>query len=746
MLRLLKYLKPYLLLVLITIGLLFVQANSDLALPDYMSRIVNTGIQQSGITNSVPTAIRQSEMDKLVTFLNANDKALVLADYFLVDNNSIGFPLHIKQYPILASEPIYILKTINKAEIDKLNPVMAKALVIVSIIQQTMADPSKAAAMDQGLGFDLSKIPAGTDIFSLLGKLPEAQLSTITSAINQKFSALGNSMVTQMAVSAVKEEYIALGMDTTTLQTNYILNTGSIMLLLTLLSVACTIAVGFLSSRTAAGLARDLRRNVFQKVQSFSSAEFNKFSTASLITRSTNDITQIQMVVLMSMRMIIYAPIIGVGGIIRAISKSSSMWWLIALAVIVLLGLILIVFSISLPKFKSIQGLIDRLNLVTRENLSGMMVIRAFNKQVFEENRFDKANQDLTKTTLFVNRIMVVMMPVMMLVMNGLSLLIIWVGSHQVAQSTMQVGDMMAFMQYAIQIVFAFLMMSIMFIMLPRASVSADRIADVLETKPAIVDPQNPKQFKEPFNAVVEFRDVCFRYPDAEEDTLHDINFTARPGETTAFIGTTGSGKSTIVSLISRFYDVTDGAVFIDGIDIREVTQHDLREKIGYVPQKSNLFSGTIESNLLYADEKASTEELKLAVDISQAGEFIFATPEGMQAEITQGGMNVSGGQRQRLAIARALVKKAPIYIFDDSFSALDFRTDSALRKALKENTGSSNLLIVTQRIATIKNSEQIIVLDEGKVVGKGTHPQLMQSCEVYRGIALSQLSQEELA
>ena len=746
MLRLLKYLKPYALLILIAIGLLFVQANSDLALPDYMSKIVNNGIQQNGIENAVPVAIRQSEMNRLLTLLNADDKAFVLADYTLVDNNSSDYTSYIKQYPILASEPVYVLKTIDKTETNKLNPVMAKSLVIVSFIQQAMADPSKADAMGQGLGFDLSKIPAGTDIFNLLGKLPEAQLSTITAAIDQKFSTLGNSMITQMAVSAVRAEYTALGIDTAALQTNYILNTGIFMLLLTLLSVAATIVVGFLSSKTAAGLAHDLRRNVFQKVQSFSSAEFDKFSTASLITRSTNDVTQIQMVVLMMLRMIIYAPIIGVGGVIRAIGKSTSMWWLIALAVIVLLGLILIVFSISLPKFKSIQGLIDRLNLVTRENLSGMMVIRAFNKQPFEENRFDKANQDLTKTSLFVNRIMVVMMPVMMLVMNGLSLLIIWVGSHQVAQSTMQVGDMMAFMQYAMQIVFAFLMMSIMFIMLPRASVSADRIADVLETKPAIVDPQIPKQFNEPFNAAVEFRDVCFRYPDAEEDTLHDISFTARPGETTAFIGTTGSGKSTIVSLIPRFYDVTGGAVFIDGIDIREVIQHDLREKIGYVPQKSNLFSGTIESNLLYADEKASAEELKLAADISQATEFIDSKTEGFQAEIAQGGMNVSGGQKQRLAIARALVKKAPINIFDDSFSALDFKTDSALRKALKEHTGSSTLLIVTQRIATIKNSEQIIVLDDGMIVGKGTHPQLMQSCEIYRGIALSQLSQEELA
>ena len=465
-----------------------------------------------------------------------------------------------------------------------------------------------------------------------------------------------------------------------------------------------------------------------------------------MITRTTNDITQIQMVVIMMMRMVIYAPIIGVGGVIRAVGKSTSMWWIIALAVIVLLGIILTIFSITLPKFKIVQSLIDRLNLVTREDLSGMMVIRAFNKQPFEENRFDKANKDLTGTNLFVNRVMVLMMPVMMLIMNGLTILIIWVGSHQVAQSTMQVGDMMAFMQYAMQILFAFLMMSFMFILLPRASVSADRIADVLNTEPVIKDPADPKYFGKPFKGTIEFRDVCFRYPDAEEDSLHDISFTSLPGQTTAFIGTTGSGKSTIVSLIPRFYDVTDGAILVDGIDIREVTQHDLREKIGYVPQMSNLFSGTIESNLLYADENASQEELKTAASIAQATEFINSKPEGMRAEIAQGGMNVSGGQKQRLAIARALVKKAPIYIFDDSFSALDFKTDSALRKALKEQTGASTLLIVTQRISTIKKAEQIIVLDEGRIVGKGTHQELMKSCEVYRGIALSQLNAEELA
>ncbi len=746
MLRIIKYLKPYLLLILIAIVLLFVQANADLALPDYMSNIVNYGIQQGGIQNAVPVAIRQSEMNRLVLFMSASDKSAVLNDYNLMDKRSPEYEQYVKDYPDLVNEPVYILKSINQAEIDKLNPIMGKAILIVSFIQQLATNPSQASAMSQGLGFDLSKLPPGTDVFALLAKLPPATLTRMTNAMDQKFSALGESMIVQMAVGSVKTEYAALGMDTGKLQSDYILHTGILMLLVTLLSITCTIIVGFLSARTAAGLARDLRRYVFQRVESFSSVEFNKFSTASLITRSTNDVTQVQMVVIMVMRMAIYAPIIGVGGIIRALGKSTSMWWIIALGVIVLLGLVLTIFSIALPKFKIIQSLIDRLNLVTRENLLGMMVIRAFNMQDFEEKRFDKANVDVTSVNLFVSRVMVTMMPAMMLLMNGLTVLILWVGAHQVAQSQMQVGDMIAFMQYAIQIVFSFLMLSMMFIILPRAAVSADRIADVLETEPHIRDPKDPRGFPAPFRGVIEFRNVGFRYPGAEEDVLHDITFTAKPGQTTAFIGTTGSGKSTIVNLIPRFYEVTSGSILVDGIDVREVTQYDLREKIGYVPQKGTLFSGTIESNLLYADENASDEELQLATDISQSSEFIEAKPEGMQAEIAQGGVNVSGGQKQRLSIARALVKKAPIYIFDDSFSALDFKTDAALRKALKEHTGQSAILMVTQRIATIKNAEQIIVLDEGKVVGKGTHEELMKSCEVYQGIALSQLSKEELA
>lgn len=746
MLRLFKYLKPYTLLIVIAIALLFVQANADLALPDYLSKIVNNGIQQGGVEEAVPAAIRQSEMDKLTLFMTADEKALVLGDYTLADKNSADYAALVEKYPALASQPVYVLNPLDRSETEKLNPVLGKALLVVSSIEQLAADPQKAAAMKPVLGFDPAQLPPGMDIFAALKKLPPAQLSALSGTIHEKFSTLGESMITQMATRSVKAEYAALGMDTDKLQINYITHTGFSMLLITLLSGACTITVGFLSARTAAGLARDLRRNVFRRIESFSSAEFDKFSTASLITRSTNDITQIQMVVVMLMRMVIYAPIIGIGGVIRAMQKTTSMWWIIALAVVVLLGLILTIFSIALPKFKSIQSLIDRLNLVMRENLSGMMVIRAFNMQPFEENRFDKANKNLTSTLLFINRVMVIMMPVMMLIMNAVMLTIIWVGAHEVAQSRMQVGDMMAFMQYAMQILFAFVMMSMMFILLPRASVSGDRIAAVLETEPVIQDSPSPRKFPEPVEGRVEFRNVSFRYPGAEEDVLHNISFTSLPGQTTAFIGTTGSGKSTIVTLIPRFYDANNGAVYVDGMDVREVAQHDLRDLIGYIPQKSNLFSGTIESNLRYADEDASEEALKLAADIAQATEFITSKPEGMQSEVSQGGSNVSGGQKQRLAIARALVKKAPIYIFDDSFSALDYKTDAALRKALKEYVRDSTLLVVTQRIASIKNADQIIVLDKGRIVGKGTHQELMRDCDVYQDIALSQLSKEELA
>ncbi|NMB86752.1 MAG: ABC transporter ATP-binding protein [Chloroflexi bacterium] len=746
MLRLIKYTKPYIPLILLAILLLFVQANCDLALPDYLSKIVNNGIQQGGVENAVPDAIRQSQMERISLFMSQEDQSEVLSQYRLVDQSSPDYEQYVEKYPALANEAIYVLTTTDPAEIERLNPVMGKALLAVNAIQKLAADPAQAAAAASQFGFDLSRLPAGTDVFTLLGNLPAEQRTQMLSRIDQQFATMDDSTIVQSAASAVKDEYTALGMDASQLQNNYIVSTGGVMLLIALLGAVCTVTVGLLSARTAAGMSRDLRKDVFQKVESFSGAEMDQFSTASLITRTTNDITQIQLVVMMIIRMVFYAPIMGVGGIIRAIDKDSSMWWIIAVAVAILLSLVVVIFSISLPKFRVIQNLVDRLNLVTREQLSGMMVIRAFNMQPFEQKRFDAANQDLTDTNLFVNRVMVVMMPAMMLIMNGLSLLIIWVGSHQVAAANMQVGDMMAFLQYSMQIVFSFLMLSFMFIIIPRASVSANRIAEVLDTKTSINDPQEPKHFPLPFKGTVEFRDVCFRYPGADEDVLHDVSFTAQPGQTTAIIGSTGSGKSTVINLVPRFYDVSEGAILLDGTDIRQVSQHELRDKIGYIPQKSSLFSGTIESNLRYADEDASQEVLQEAVEIAQAAEFINTRQEGMDGPIAQGGSNVSGGQKQRLSIARALVKRAPVYIFDDSFSALDFKTDSALRRALRERTISSTLIVVTQRISTIKNAEQIIVLDEGKVVGKGTHRELMESCDTYREIALSQLSMEELA
>jgi ATP-binding cassette subfamily B protein len=745
MTRLLKYLKPYLLLIVLAVALLFVQANADLALPDYLSRIVNNGIQQNGVADAVPDAIRQVEMEKLVLFMTSEEQTQVLASYDLVQPGSPEASQYLGEFPALADEPIYVRKELTKAEITGLNALMGRAFVAVSGIEQMVGDPAQAQALGQSLGIDLTQLPAGVDPLTLLAQLPASQRASIAASIQERFATLGENMVNQMAVGAVKIEYEALGVDTGKLQTNYILRTGGLMLLISLLGGACTIAVGYLAAKTAAGAARDIRIAAFKKVEGFASTEFDRFSTASLITRSTNDITQVQTVIYMFIRMVFYAPIIGIGGVIRAVDKSANMWWILALAVLVLIGLILVVFSISLPKFKIMQSLIDRLNLVTRENLSGMMVIRAFNKQPEEEQRFDQANRDLADTSLFVARVMVTMMPVIMLIMNGLSVGIIWVGAHQVAEANIQVGDMIAFLQYAMLIVFAFLMMSMMFIFLPRAAVSGGRIAEVLETETSINDPEQPRSFKEPFIPEIEFREVGFRYPDALESILCGITFTARPGETTAFIGSTGSGKSTIVNLIPRFYDVTEGAILIDGIDLRELKQSELREKIGYVPQKGTLFSGTIESNLRYADEDASEELLREAADLAQASEFIFAKPESFEAEIAQGGANVSGGQKQRLAIARALVKRPPIFIFDDSFSALDFKTDSALRRALKEKTGDSTVLIVTQRVATVKNADQIIVLDEGQVVGQGTHHALMESCETYREIAQSQLSMEEL-
>lgn len=746
MIRLLKYLKPYSFFILAAIIMLFIQANADLALPDYMSRIVNIGIQQGGVETAVPSIIRQSRLKQALVFLNEADRERVLSSYDVVDPNTAGNSMTVNNQEIQIQESVFILKTTDAGEMDWLNGTMSKALAAVTGLEQMLANPEQAAQMAQSMGMNLSQLPPGMDIYQLLGSLPPEQRATLDSALEQQFANLGENMLVQTAIRSVKTEYETLGLDPGVLQNQYILRTGAIMLLVSLVSVICAIVVGWIASRTSAGFARDVRKAVFEKVESFSSTEFDKFSTASLITRSTNDVTQVSMLVLMMVRMFFFAPIMGVGGIIRAMDKGSSMWWTIALAVVILLILVTVVFTIAIPKFKLIQKLVDRLNLVMRENLSGIMVIRAFNMQQHEEERFDRANQDLTGNILFINRVMASMFPFMMVIMNGISLLIIWVGSHQVAQSNMQVGDMMAFMQYAMQIVMSFLMMSIMFINLPRAAVSGDRIAEVLEIKPMIKDPEEPAEFPQPVRGLVEFRNVSFRYPDADENVICNVSFTAHPGKTTAIIGSTGSGKSTVINLIPRFFDVTEGQILIDGVDIRSVSQHDLRQQIGYIPQKSTLFSGTIESNLRFGDENASDELLNQAISIAQAGEFVYANQEGLAAEISQGGTNVSGGQKQRLSIARALVKQAPIYIFDDSFSALDFKTDAALRKALRDNTAQSTLIIVTQRVSTILYADQIIVLDDGMVVGIGTHAELMKSCQTYREIAMSQLSVEELS
>uniref|UniRef100_A0A7C4Q441 ABC transporter ATP-binding protein n=1 Tax=Bellilinea caldifistulae TaxID=360411 RepID=A0A7C4Q441_9CHLR len=746
MFRILKYLKPFALPLILAILLLFVQANADLALPDYLSRIVNVGIQQGGVENGLPQAIRQTTMQHLGLFLTPDEKEQVLKSYRLVDQTDADFASLVKTYPLLAEEPVYVLSQTDAEVLKNLELPVAEGLLIISGIEQVLKDPQQAQTLMPGMSFDLSRLPAGMDLFTLMANLPEAQRNQIRQAVSQRFETIGGEKaLVQAAARSVKAEYDALGMDTGQLQTNYILRVGGQMLLISLLSAAAIVLVGFLASRVAAGLARNLRHLLFERVMRFSGAEIEKFSTASLITRSTNDITQIQMVMMILIRMVFYAPIIGIGGIIRAVNKSADMWWIIAVAVISLIGLISVVFAIATPKFKIIQSLVDRLNLIARENLSGMMVVRAFNRQKHEEQRFEEANFDLTRTSLFVNRVFVMVMPFMMIILNGISVLILWIGAQQVAQASMQVGDMMAFMQYAMQIVFAFMMLSFLFILFPRADVSANRVADVLETEITVVDPPQPKSFPQPFRGRIEFKNVSFRYPDAEENVLCNLNFVAEAGKTTAIIGTTGSGKSTVVNLIPRFYDVTGGAILIDGVDIREVRLSELRDKIGYIPQQSNLFSGTIESNLRYANEEAAEEILKQALEIAQASDFVLTNPDGLELPVSQGGINFSGGQKQRLSIARALVKRAPIYIFDDSFSALDYRTDARLRRALKQSLKESTVIIVSQRVATIKDADQIIVLDEGEIICQGTHQELLEKCEVYREIALSQLKREEV-
>jgi ATP-binding cassette, subfamily B, multidrug efflux pump len=737
--KLIKFLKPYYWLVILVFGLLFGQAMCDLALPDYMSRIINIGIQQHGIENAVPDALRAGEMNKISFFMSPGNKTVVLGSYDLLDKQTLStedYQRYLKSYPVLASEPVYVLKNVNSAAYANLNDLMGRPILIVYMIENKNVS---------GMGQMFQGLPEGTDPFALLSMIPESQMEVIRQASDQKLAALPDSIIRQSAISYLGVEYKAIGIDLKAKQTGYLLKIGGIMLLLTLVGVIASILVGYISARIAAGFARTTRRQIFHKVEYFSNSEFDKFSTASLITRTTNDIQQIQMVLVILLRIVFYAPIIGIGGAIKAMGQDMSMSWIIGAAVLVLLAMIIVVFAIAISKFRLVQTLVDRLNLVTREMLTGLMVIRAFNTQEHEEKKFDAANIDLTRLNLFINRIMVFMMPAMMLIMNGVMLMVIWFGAHQVDQGSMQVGNMMAFMQYAIQIIMAFLMVSMIFIMIPRASVSAQRISEVLETKPVINDPPEGKKFTDQTQGQVEFQDVSFKYPGAEDYVLHDITFSARPGQTTAICGGTGSGKSTLINLIPRFYDVTGGKILFNNLDVRDVTQHDLRDKIGYVPQQTMLFTGTIAGNIRYANENATQEELETAAAIAQSLDFIKESEKGFESPVAQSGSNLSGGQKQRLSIARALAKKPEVYIFDDSFSAIDFKTDAALRRALKKGTDNSTVIIVAQRIGTIMNADQIIVLDEGRIVGKGTHAELMKTCKVYQELALSQLSMEEL-
>lgn len=747
MIKLLKHLKQFWALLLVILGFLIVQAWADLTLPQYTSDIVNVGIQAGGIENGVPDVIRQRQMEHLMLLMSDEDKQFVEDHYTLLDRDTMDadeLQEATEKYPVLTNESVYELNEVDEDTNDELADIFAQPMMIAAAID---TGSEQVAEMEAQLKANLpAEMPTeDMTVFDILAMLPEEQLEPMREEMDEQFSAMPDSILEQASVAFVKSEYEAVGLDTDSIQNRYILLTGAKMLLIALVSMACSISVGYMASRVAAALGRNLRENVFEKVVSFSNAEFDRFSTASLITRSTNDIQQIQMFVVMLLRMVLYAPIVGIGGVIKVFNTNSSMSWIIGVAVAAIIVLVLVLFATVMPRFKLVQKLIDRLNLVTREILTGIMVIRAFGTEKHEEKRFDKANDDLTRTNLFVNRVMTCMMPTMMLIMNGITLLIMWNGAYSIDDGVMQVGDLMAFIQYTMQIIMAFLMISMVSVMLPRASVSMTRIDEVLVSESVIMDPENPQKSVASEKGVVEFRDVSFRYPNAEENVLSHISFTAKPGQTTAFIGSTGSGKSTLVNLIPRFYDVTEGQVLVDGVDVRDMSQHELHDKLGYVPQKGVLFSGTIDSNLRYGKKDASEETIRQAAEIAQATEFIDAKPDGYDSPIAQGGTNVSGGQKQRLSIARAIAKDPKIYIFDDSFSALDYKTDLTLRNALKEHTGDATVLIVAQRISTILHADQILVLDDGHVVGKGTHGELMKSCEEYQQIAMSQLSKEEL-
>ena len=733
MLKLKQYMKPYLGFLLTAVLLLFGQAMLELELPNMMSNIVNVGIQQGGITQAAPDAIDASAMALMKKFMSPADQEAVDAAYSTFGSLDNAEKLY-ETYPE-ADENTLALTGDSEAASGAFS---RASYAFLQVLEQMSAE-GESFGDTSSKTMDLAKL---SEILPALEQLPQQVLDDAISTA----AATPDMMLEQTAAVFTKSFYVQLGADTDAIQNRYIFGTGAKMLGLAILLTACAIGAGFCLARMGAGVGRDLRRAVFNRVTHFNNAEMDQYSTASLITRTTNDITQVQMFLSMGLRMMCFAPIMGVGGLIMGLSKCVSLAWVLALALILMLGLILMLFTVALPRFKKMQRLVDRLNLVSREELSGMMVVRAFANQDFMQKRFDKANRDLTENTLFVNRAMTIMLPFMMLVMNGVSLLIVWFGGHQIAESNMQVGDMMAFIQYAMHVIMSFLFISMMFIMVPRATVSAERIYEVITTENTVKDPAEPKHLPAHPQGVIRFEDVSFRYEGADANVLEHISFTAKPGETTAFIGSTGSGKSTLVNLVPRFYDVSEGRITIDGIDVRDLTQHELRDAIGYVPQKGLLFSGTVASNLRYADHEASDETLRRAADVAQATEFITQLEDGFDTAISQGGTNVSGGQRQRLSIARALVKKAPVYIFDDTFSALDFKTDAKLRKALAGYTEHSTVLLVAQRVSTIMHAQQIVVLDEGRVAGIGTHKELLKTCKTYREIAESQLSKEELA
>lgn len=731
--NLFKYASEHWKALLAIVAILIVQAYCDLSLPAYTSDIVNVGIQQGGVEDHIPDAISAEDMETLLLFTSEKDGKTVLSAYEKDD----------KTY----EEQAYVLKDTVKEDTDrteKLSGILAAPMMMAAGFE---SGSDMTADIEEQLKAQLppEMISEDMTVLDILKMMPQEQKQAFVSEIEKKTEELPDTITEQAAVNYVKEAYADLGIDMDELQFRYLFSTGAKMIGLAFLGMAASVLVGFLASRVGAAAGRDLRGRVFKKVVGYSSNEFDHFSTASLITRSTNDIQQVQFIIVMLLRIVLYAPILAIGGIVQVFQTNVSMSWIIGLAVVLIALVVLVLFAVAMPKFKSLQKLVDKVNLVMREILTGLPVIRAFSTEKHEEKRFDKANMDLMKTNLFVNRAMTFMMPIMMLIMNGISVLIMWSGAKGINDGQMQVGDMMAFIQYTMQIIMGFLMICMLSVMLPRAAVAADRVDEVLSSRTVIHDPKTPKKFEEKQKGVLTFDHVSFKYPGADENVLEDITFTAKPGETTAIIGSTGSGKSTLVNLIPRFYDVTDGSIRLDGTDIRKVTQHDLRDKLGYVPQKGLLFSGDIASNIMFGNPEGGGQEMKEAAQIAQATEFIEAKPNKYESPISQGGSNVSGGQKQRLSIARAIAKRPEVFIFDDSFSALDFKTDVALRKALKKRTKESTVLIVAQRISTILNAEQIIVLDDGKIAGIGTHKELLRNCEVYKQIAASQLSEKEL-